>query len=130
MSAARRPARPMVPPIVRSTTYDLDDTGLADIESTGGRGIWWYSRLGNPTVEGLAASVAALEGAEHAVAFSSGMAAITATLTALAPPGAHIVAARELYGETYRMLRDHLAAEGRTVTYVAIDDLPGFAQAL
>src|SRR5258708_6421621 len=88
--------RGMATPVFQSTTYELDSAAYEDIARTGGTETWWYTRLGNPTVDAVAAKVAVLEGAEAAQAFASGMAAITATVMTAVPPGGRIVAAREL----------------------------------
>ncbi|MGO9822464.1 MAG: PLP-dependent transferase, partial [Solirubrobacteraceae bacterium] len=69
-----------VTPVFQSTTFELDDAAYEDIARTGGTEIWWYTRLGNPTVDAVAAKLAALEGAEAGLAFASGMAAITSTV--------------------------------------------------
>ena len=66
-----------------------------------------YGRLHNPTVARFEEGLAALEGAEEAVAYGSGMAAITAVLLAACAHGRHVVAVRPLYGGT-----DHLLASG------------------
>ncbi|RLM77767.1 aminotransferase class I/II-fold pyridoxal phosphate-dependent enzyme, partial [Halobellus sp. Atlit-38R] len=63
-----------------------------------------YSRLSNPTRNALEHRLAALEGADHALAFVSGTAAIAATMTAVVRPGDHIVAFEDLYGGTKTML--------------------------
>lgn len=79
-----------------------------------------YGRLWNPTVARFESALAQLEHAEAAVAFSSGMAAMTAALLALAK-GRHVVAVRPLYGGT-----DHLLASGllgNEVTYCAAADV-------
>jgi methionine-gamma-lyase len=110
------------PPLDLSSTYPLSDldeaiasfdalsAGAADAPSP------VYARMHNPTVARYESALAGLEGAPAAVAFSSGMAAITALLlAATAPPegeGApparrHVVAVRPLYGGT-----DHLLASG------------------
>ena len=60
---------------------------------------FYYTRLTNPTRNHLQETVAALEGAESAIAFSSGMAAITAVFELFAP-GDRIVASSDLYGGT------------------------------
>jgi cystathionine beta-lyase/cystathionine gamma-synthase len=117
-------------PIFQSTTFQLDDEVYADIARTGGTDTWWYSRLANPTVDAVAAKFAALEGAPAALAFSSGMAAITATIFSQVAPGGRIVAARELYGETFTLLGGFLPDSGRTVRFVAIDDLDGWEREL
>lgn len=101
------------PPIDLSSTYpfpDLDQaTGALDAFAAGAATAATpiYGRLHNPTVARFEAALAALEGAEHAVAFGSGMAAITAVLLAASTRGRHVVAVRPLYGGT-----DHLLASG------------------
>src|SRR5579871_256773 len=118
------PARPwprgLSTPVFRSSTYLLDDAAYEDILRTGGERTWWYTRLGNPTVDAAAACLAALEGAPEALLFSSGMAAITTALLALTTPGGRVVSARELYGDAFTLLRDTLAGAGREVVFVGI----------
>src|SRR5699024_5659034 len=57
----------------------------------------FYSRFGNPTVRGFEEAIAALEGAEAARAFASGMGAISAVVFGLCSTGDHIVAQQQLY---------------------------------
>ncbi len=106
-----------VPPIDLSTTNPLPDVEHGgdsyEAMATGGRplpdGGFVYARLWNPTVARFEEALAALEGAEAAVAFASGMAATTAAVlatTALTSKH-HVVAVRPLYGGT-----DHLLASG------------------
>jgi len=63
-----------------------------------------YSRVSNPTRTALEGNLAALEGADHGIAFSSGVAGIDAIMKSLRP-GDHVVATDDLYGGTYRLLR-------------------------
>jgi methionine-gamma-lyase len=98
-------------PLDFSTTYpvaDLDGAAAqldawAAGEQPSGSPI--YARLHNPTVGRFERAMAELEGAEAAVAFASGMGAITALLMSLEPSRRHVVAVRPLYGGT-----DHLLA--------------------
>jgi cystathionine beta-lyase/cystathionine gamma-synthase len=122
--------RPIVDAIYTSVNFDLDDDDYRDIQETGGERSWYYSRNRNPTVDSVEEKIAALEGAESAVLFSSGMAAITTTLLSLVPPGGILVAAEELYGETSAFLRQQFSDFGRTVRFVAVDDLAGWKRAL
>lgn len=92
----------------------IDTGGLSyEVLATGGHpfegGSNVYARLWNPTVARFEEALARLEHAEEAVAFSSGMAAVTAALLALTHErgGRHVVAVRPLYGGT-----DHLLASG------------------
>lgn len=120
----------MTTPIFQSSTFELSRSAYDDIKSTGGANILWFSRLGNPTLDAAAAAVAALECAEGALLFSSGMAAIATTLEALVPAGGRIVAASALYGDTYAVLDDHASERGCDVEFVALHDLGAWARAL
>ncbi len=101
------------PPLDRSTTYPLHSLALGTEEidelAAGGhpRSSPIYARLYNPTVARWERAIAGLEHADEAVAFGSGMAAVTATLLAAGAAGRHVVALRPLYGGT-----DHLLASG------------------
>jgi methionine-gamma-lyase len=102
-----------VPPIDLSTTYRTPDLASAtrSIDSMAGGGepvgSSIYQRLYNPTVARFEEALANLEGTECAVAYASGMAAVTAALLAAKMIGSHVVAVRPLYGGT-----DHLLACG------------------
>lgn len=111
-----------VPPLDQSSTYPLPtvEAGGAAYErmATGRRpeegDSFVYQRLWNPNVDRFERAVAALESAEAAVAYASGMAAITACLVATVAAGRpHVVAVRPLYGGT-----DHLLATGLVGTRV------------
>jgi methionine-gamma-lyase len=102
------------PPLDLSSTYPLPDLGAAveafDRLSAGGTpadGSAVYARLHNPTVRRLEVALAELEETEDAVAFGSGMAALTASLLAACSTRSHVVAFRPLYGGS-----DHLLACG------------------
>lgn len=123
-----------VPPIDLSTTYPVGDvdTGGASYENlaTGGTpgagDSMVYQRLWNPTVARLEKALAQLEGAEQAVAFGSGMAALSATLLATVAAGKpHVVAVRPIYGGT-----DHVLAIGLLGTRVTWVEPDGITAAL
>lgn len=63
-----------------------------------------YSRLGNPTVRVLEERMAAIEGGEGALAFGSGMAAVSAILIYLTKAGDHVLCSRGIYGCTFGLL--------------------------
>lgn len=95
-------------PIFASATFAHPGVG----QSTG----FDYSRSQNPTREYLEDTVAALENGTGAIAFSSGMAAVSA-LMELFSPGDHIVASDDLYGGTYRLFSHISQKNGLTFTY-------------
>src|SRR5512143_3041113 len=99
------------PPLDLSTTYPTGDltAATASIDSLGKGGTptgsFIYARFHNPTVARYEAALAALEGAEAAVAFAAGMAALTAVLLAAREGGKnHVVAVRPLYGGSDALL--------------------------
>lgn len=81
-----------------------------------------YARFTNPTVNMMEARLAALEGAERCVAFSSGMAAILATVMGLMKTGEHIVASRSIFGSTVQLFSNILGRFGIETTYVSPTD--------
>nr|MBA3616284.1 PLP-dependent transferase [Rubrobacteraceae bacterium] len=89
-----------------------------------------YSRTGNPTRAALEECVAALEGAEHGLAFASGLAATTAVMS-LFSPGDHVVAGDDLYGGTYRLFDKVLPRTGGLdFTYADTTDAASVEEAL
>ena len=81
-----------------------------------------YSRYTNPTVRNFEERIAALEGAEAAVATSSGMAAILSTCIALLKSGEHIVCSRSVFGTTTVLFTKYLQKFGVSTTFVAPTD--------
>ncbi|MCK5033677.1 MAG: aminotransferase class I/II-fold pyridoxal phosphate-dependent enzyme, partial [Calditrichia bacterium] len=77
-----------------------------------------YSRYSNPTVDTLSEIVADLEGSSSALAFASGMAAITSTILAYCEPGDHIVSSAYIYGGTYTFFQKQLSRFKIDVTFV------------
>jgi methionine-gamma-lyase len=118
-------------PIDLSSTYpihDLDEGGRSlEAMAMGGLPIGSpvYSRLYNPTVARYEQALAQLEGAAEAVAFGSGMAAVTACLMAAKQRGNHVVAVRPLYGGT-----DHLLASGMLGLEVTWAEADGITAAI
>jgi cystathionine gamma-synthase len=101
-------------PIFASATFAHPGVG----QSTG----FDYSRSLNPTNVHLEETVAALEGGSAAIAFSSGMAAVSA-LMELFSPGDHIIASDDLYGGTVRLFSHIFQKNGVKFTYVAKENI-------
>jgi methionine-gamma-lyase len=98
------PGVPVVAPVHRSVIYEFDSAAqFGEIMDDASRG-YLYTRIRNPSTDELAAAVAELEGAESAHCFASGMGALTAAVAVLAPPGAGVVAAKQIYGQTHHMV--------------------------
>ena len=102
-------SRPLTPPIYQTNVYVFEDMDAVESVWEHKKPGFVYGRYGTANHTMLEDLVAALEGAEAAVACASGMGATTALLFGLFEPGDHLVAARDLYGSTAAFLRD----EGR-----------------
>lgn len=89
-----------------------------------------YGRLTNPTQDIFEQRIAALEGGSAALAVSSGAAAVTYTIQALAKAGDNIVAAKTIYGGSYNLLEHTLPAYGITTTFVDPDEEGAFENAI
>ncbi|PEE38245.1 methionine gamma-lyase [Bacillus pseudomycoides] len=94
----------LTPPLFQTSTYTFETAQQGEASFAGQDPSYIYSRLGNPTVELFEERMAVLEGGESALAFGSGMAAISATLLAFLRAGDHIVCSNGLYGCTYGFL--------------------------
>ncbi len=101
-------------PIYQSATFAHPGLG----ESTG----FDYSRLQNPTREHLEITIAALENGVDAMAFSSGMAAISA-LMEIFSPGDHIIASDDLYGGSHRLFHHISVKNGLLFSLVNTSDI-------
>lgn len=108
-------------PIYQSATFR--HPGLN--ESTG----YDYSRTQNPTREELEKTIAKLEGGAEGLAFSTGMAAISAVIS-IFKPGDHIVVSDDLYGGTYRIFEEIYGKYGIKATYVDTQDLKNIKSAV
>lgn len=112
--------RAAVTPVYRTAAFAFDTVGEMAEAFEGRKERYIYTRYGNPTMAEAEARLAALEGAEGAVTFASGMAALTALFLSVARSGDHILAQQDLYGGTTTLLRGALARAGVEVTFVPI----------
>ena len=108
-------------PIYQTSTYAQPDVAQA-------KG-YEYSRTDNPTRTALHKALAALEGGQHALAFSSGMAAID-TLLRLVKPGEHVLCGNDVYGGTFRLFDKVLQTYGLEFSYVNTGDVAEVAAAM
>lgn len=88
-----------------------------------------YSRYMNPTVRTFEERIAAMEGAEQAVATASGMAAILATVMSLCSAGDHILVSRSVFGATVSLFDKYFKRFGVEVDYVGLSDIDGWRAA-
>ena len=117
-------------PIYQNSTFILDQEQYRSIEEGYARDRFIYTRYGNPSQWAVQQKLAALEGAESALVFSSGMAAIAASIIGLMDKGAHMVASNELYGGTYALLNQELPSLGMSVSYVNPTDIAAIEAAI
>ncbi|MBB6447329.1 cystathionine beta-lyase/cystathionine gamma-synthase [Bacillus benzoevorans] len=118
-----------VTPIYQSSAFTFDD--LDEVEGFyEGNGSYLYSRVGNPNTDELGLAVAKLEGAPAGVTASSGLAAILAGVLAVVKAGDHIVAAEDLYGGSFHLIKEELADFGIEVSVVSFADLQKIEEAI
>lgn len=99
----------VIPPLHLTSTFEQESVGV-------NKG-FDYSRAGNPTTKRYEENIASLEDADFAIAFSSGMAAIT-SLFQMLKNGDHVVIGRNTYGGTYRMTTQVLESHGFQFNFV------------
>jgi cystathionine gamma-synthase len=117
-------------PIVNAVGYGYDDVDEWYAVATGDAVGHIYSRNTNPTVRAFEKKVQALEGAEDAIAFSSGMAAISNTLFALLKPGDRVVSIKDSYGGTSLLFLEFLPKYGVEVELVETSDFEAIEAAV
>ncbi|MBD8592052.1 O-succinylhomoserine sulfhydrylase [Pseudomonas sp. CFBP 8758] len=89
-----------------------------------------YSRYTNPTVRSFEERLAALEGAEQAVGFATGMAAITAVVMSLCSAGDHVLVSQSVFGSTISLFEKYFKRFGIEVDYVPLADVSGWERAI
>jgi methionine-gamma-lyase len=113
-----------------STTFVVDaDTGFSVEEMDEGRA-WVYTRWGNPTIRQLEDKLAAIEGSETAVAFASGMGAITALLFHLLRAGDHAVISDVAYAALSEITNELIPELGVEITKVDTSDTDAVSAAI
>ncbi|MBE6596058.1 MAG: O-acetylhomoserine aminocarboxypropyltransferase/cysteine synthase [Ruminococcaceae bacterium] len=113
---------PRVLPIVQSTTFKYESSeqmgNLFDLKESG----YFYTRLANPTCDGVAAKIAELEGGVGAMLTSSGQAASFYSIFNICSAGDHVVAASTIYGGTFNLFSVTMKKLGIDFTFVHPDD--------
>ncbi|MFC0416026.1 methionine gamma-lyase [Cytobacillus solani] len=94
----------LAPPLFQTSTFTFETAEQGERRFAGEEEGYIYSRLGNPTVTMLEERMAALENGEAALAFSSGMAGVSAILLGLTKTGDHILCSQGVYGCTFGLL--------------------------
>jgi cystathionine beta-lyase/cystathionine gamma-synthase len=118
---------PLATPIYQTSTFEVTDMQeqlrLTDSDT-------YYTRYGNPTGTVAEKAIAELEGADAALLFSSGMAAITTSILALVKSGDHIVAQRDIYGGVIKFFSKWLPKMGIETTFVDTNDIEQHERAI
>src|ERR1700752_3291773 len=108
-------------PIARTSTFTFSSTEKMKLWAEGKSKAYIYTRYGNPTLAIAEQKIAALEGAEAAVVTASGMAAISSALLGALKSGDELISTAQLYGGTYRLMRDVFTGLGIKVHHVGTD---------
>ena len=117
-------------PIAQTATYTFADTAELVAYFEGRKEREEYGRYGNPTARLVEQKVAALEGTDDAVAFSSGMAAVTSAILALVKSGSHVVLFKDCYRRTRQFVTQYLSNFDVSHTLVEPGDVAGLREAI
>ncbi len=121
VTAGRTPS--LTVPIYQTSTFVFDSAAaVQDYQSQKLDG-YLYSRYENPTVVSVEQRLAAVDGAEMSLLFSSGMAATAHALMTLLQQGDEVVCSAAVYGGTYHLLADLLPKFGVSTRFVTLDKL-------
>jgi cystathionine beta-lyase/cystathionine gamma-synthase len=110
-------------PIYETSTFVFDSAADVIKYTEGAIDGYLYSRYENPTVVAVERKLAALDGAEQSLLFSSGMAAISTAMLSLLRAGDEVVCAAAIYGGTFHLIEDVLAQLGIAHRFVSLDEL-------
>lgn len=117
-------------PITQTATYSFADTAELIAYFEGRKEREEYGRYGNPSVRLVEEKVAALEGTEDAVAFASGMAAVTSSILALVKSGSHVILFADCYRRTRQFVTTFLSRFGVSHTLIPPADVDALKKAI
>ena len=113
-------------PIYQSSTFAFESARAGAEIFAGQREGYVYTRIGNPTQAALEREIAFLENGEAALAFGSGMAAISSVILSLCKSGSNVVASNTLYGGTHQLFMETLSRFDIAVREVEGTDINNF----
>jgi cystathionine beta-lyase/cystathionine gamma-synthase len=119
----RQPGGALTTPIYETTTFVFDSAEEVLRYNEGKSSHYLYSRYENPTIVAAEDKLAAADGAEASLVFSSGMAATTNALLTLLKAGDEIVCSAAIYGGTFHLLADFLPKFDIRPRFVSLEDL-------
>jgi len=117
-------------PIYETSTFIFESVADVIKYQEGTLNAYLYSRYENPTVVAVEQKLAAVDGAEASLLFSSGMAAISTAMMSLLTSGDEVVCSAAIYGGTFHILEDLLAKFGVAPRFVSLDDLANLARVI
>jgi cystathionine beta-lyase len=120
----------VAPPVIQTSIFCFDNVADMRARMRDEYGEHCYTRGNNPTVEILRQKIAALEGAEDCLVFSSGAAAISAAVVASVAAGDHVVCVHKPYSWTHKLLTQLLPRFGVRCTFVDGTDVANIEAAL
>ncbi|UBX49640.1 methionine gamma-lyase [Providencia alcalifaciens] len=120
----------LAPPIYQTSTYVFQSVEEGAACFSDEKDGYIYTRINNPTLSLLENRIASLEEGEAAIAFSSGMGAITSTFWTLLNPGDELLVDLTVYGCTYAFFHHGLARFGVKVKHIDMSDPENVAQAI
>ncbi len=119
----RQPGGALTTPIFETTTFVFESAEAVEQYNAGKSSRFLYSRYENPTIVATEEKLAAADGAEAALAFSSGMAATTHALLTFLKAGDEVVCSAAIYGGTLHLLGDFLPKFDIRSRFVSLDEL-------
>lgn len=114
-------------PIYETSTFVFDSVADVIKYQEGKLNGYLYSRYENPTVVAVEEKIAAVDGAEAALLFSSGMAAISTALLTLLKPGDEILCSAAIYGGTFHVIEDLMVKFGVERRFITLEQLADLA---
>ena len=120
----------VAPPIIQASNFVFDSVEAMRASLADEMDVPFYTRGHNPTVAILRKKLAALEGAEECLVFSSGIAAISAAIMSSVQAGDHIVSVQKPYSWTARLLEDYLPKFGVQATMIDGTNPENFRKAI
>ncbi len=117
-------------PIFQTSTFKFDSTAQGVARFTGEDSGYIYTRLGNPTTAQVEQKLAMLENTEEALAFGSGMGAISSATTSFLKKGSRLVADKTIYGCSFSLFSHKLVEFGVKVEFIDFTDLKQLRRAL
>ena len=121
-------AGPLTTPIEQTSVYVVPNVEGLRRYAKGDSGMYLYTRYGNPTIAAAEEKIAALEGAEAAIATASGMAAELVAVLAACQAGDEIVSMLDVYGGTVKLFEQVLPRCGIKVHFVPYHDIHNAAR--